>query len=145
MKIALAFTLAAATLCGALAPALAQSEDAKQKIAALKPAGFPSQPIEINVVYPAGGGMDLNARLVGKFFEKWTGNTAIVNNRTGGAGLVGHTFLATQAENDGHTVGVIANLMFADAMLRAQNRWKYTDLEPIAYLNSDGQIGRAHV
>ena len=116
----------------------AQSEaDIKAKIQSLKPKDFPTQAIEINVVYPAGGGMDINAQLVAKYFEKWSGAKTLVNNRTGGAGLVGHTFLATQASNDGQTIGVIANLMFADAWLR-QNRWKETDLEPIAYLNSDG-------
>lgn len=119
-------------------PAHAQSSaDAKAEIEKLKPKDFPTQPIEINVVYPAGGGMDINARLVAKFFEKWTGAKTLVNNRTGGAGLVGHTFLASQAQADGYTAGVIANLMFADAWLR-QNRWKETDLEPIAYLNSEG-------
>ena len=30
--------------------------------------------------------------------------------------------------------------MWGDAMLRAQNRWAYTDLEPIGYINSDALI-----
>lgn len=120
------------------APAFAQDAKTKDAIAALKPKDFPTQPIDITVVYPAGGGMDINARLVGKFFDKWTGQSHVVNNRTGGAGLVGHTYLATQAKNDGYTVGVIANLMFADAMLRSQGRFTPSDLEPIAYLNADG-------
>lgn len=112
----------------------------QQRINELKPADFPSETIEINVVYPAGGGMDINARVLARVFERVTGNKVIVNNRTGGAGLVGHAYLASQAPKDGHTVGVIANLMFADAMLRAEGAWSHTDLEPIAYLNSDGLI-----
>jgi tripartite-type tricarboxylate transporter receptor subunit TctC len=131
--------VAAAMLVAPLAPAWAQSADAtKAAIAKAKPANFPSQPLEITVVYPAGGGMDINARLVARFVEKWTGERVLVNNRTGGAGLVGHTWLATQAPKDGHSVGVIASLIFADAMLRAGNRWSHTDLEPLAYLNSEG-------
>ncbi len=110
----------------------------KDAVAALKPKDFPSQPLEIVVVYPAGGGMDLNARLLSKYFEKVTGAGTVVNNKTGGAGLVGHTYLATQADKEGQTVGVIANLVFADAWMRAKGRWAETDLEPIAYLNSDG-------
>lgn len=120
------------------APAFAQDAKTREAIAALKPKDFPTQPIDITVVYPAGGGMDINARLVGKFFDKWTGQSHVVNNRTGGAGLVGHTYLATQAKNDGYTVGVIANLMFADALLRSQGRFQPSDFEPIAYLNADG-------
>ena len=72
-----------------------------------------------------------------KYFEKWTGEKSIVNNRTGGAGMVGHTYLATQAPKDGHTVGIVANLLFADSMLRAQGRWTYNDFDAIAYLNAD--------
>ena len=92
------------------------------------------------MVYPAGGGMDVTARLLAKHVEKWSGDKIVVNNRTGGAGMVGHAYLATQAKPDGYTVGVIANLMWGDAMLRAQGRWAYTDLEPIGYLNSDPLI-----
>jgi tripartite-type tricarboxylate transporter receptor subunit TctC len=89
-------------------------------------------------VYPAGGGMDINARLIARQVEKVSGAGTVVNNRVGGAGLVGHTYLTTQAPNDGYTVAVIANLIFADSMLRAKDRWSYTNLEPIAFLNTEG-------
>ena len=134
MKRAIAFALLAALLA---TPAAAQSGDAKADLAKLKPKDFPTGPIEYTVVYPAGGGMDVTARLLAKHVEKWSGDKIVVNNRTGGAGMVGHSYLATQAKPDGYTVGVLANLMWGDAMLRAQGRWSYTDLEPIGYLNSD--------
>lgn len=124
-----AFALAAAVA----APLVAQTADPK----AVKPKDFPTQPIEYVVVYPAGGGMDVTARLLAKYVEKATGDKILVNNRTGGAGMVGHSYLATQAKPDGYTVGVLANLVWGDAMLRAQGKWAYTDLEPIGYLNSD--------
>lgn len=134
MKGTLALALFAALLA---APAAAQSGDAKAELAKLKPKDFPSGPIEYTVVYPAGGGLDVTARLLAKHVEKWSGDRIVVNNRTGGAGMVGHAYLATQAKPDGYTVGVLANLVWGDAMLRAQGRWAYTDLEPIGYLNSD--------
>jgi tripartite-type tricarboxylate transporter receptor subunit TctC len=130
--------MAAVLTLGGWPSAEAQSPDAKARIARLKPKDYPSEPIEVNVVYPAGGGMDINARLAAKYFEKYTGAQAIVNNRTGGGGLVGHTWLANQAAADGYTVAVIANLIFADSMLRAQGRWSHEKLEPIAFLNSEG-------
>ena len=133
-RIALALAIAAA-LCPAAV--LAQSNDPKAELAKLKPQDFPIQPIEFTVVYPAGGGMDVAARLLGKYVEKVSGDRIIVNNRTGGAGMVGHAYLATQAKPDGYTVGTLANLVWGDAMLRAQGRWAYTDLEPIAYVNTD--------
>jgi tripartite-type tricarboxylate transporter receptor subunit TctC len=128
--------IACAVIAGLFAaPALAQ--DPKAELAKLKPKDFPTQPIEYTVVYPAGGGMDVTARLLAKYVEKWSGDRIIVNNRTGGAGMVGHSYLATQAKPDGYTVGVLANLVWGDAMLRAQGRWSMNDLEPIGYLNSD--------
>lgn len=130
---ALAFALVAALFA---TPAAAQG-DAKADLAKLKPKDFPTQPVEFTVVYPAGGGMDVTARLLAKYVEKWSGERIIVNNRTGGAGMIGHSYLATQAKPDGHTVGVIANLVWGDAMLRAQGRWSLNDLEPIGYLNTD--------
>lgn len=120
------------------APAAAQ--EAKAKLAALKPKDFPSQQIEMTVVYPAGGGMDVNARLLAKYFEKHTDQKVLVNNRTGGAGLIGHTYLATQAKNDGYTVGIVASLLFGDAMLRSGGRWSMDNFEPIGYLNGDSML-----
>jgi len=125
------FAVALALAAAVAAPAAAQDPKA------IKPKDFPTQPIEYVVVYPAGGGMDVTARLLAKYVEKATGDKILVNNRTGGAGMVGHTYLATQAKPDGYTVGVLANLVWGDAMLRAQGKWAYTDLEPIGYLNSD--------
>jgi tripartite-type tricarboxylate transporter receptor subunit TctC len=131
---------AAAASAAAPAPRPASAQDAagalRQRVAALKPAGFPSQPIEMVVVYPAGGGMDITARVVQRFFERVTGERSFVNNRTGGAGLVGHTWLATQAPADGHALGIVANLIFSDAR-RSQGRWNWTDLDHIAWLNAE--------
>jgi tripartite-type tricarboxylate transporter receptor subunit TctC len=125
------FAVALALAAAVAAPAAAQDPKA------VKPKDFPTQPIEYVVVYPAGGGMDVTARLLAKYVEKATGDKILVNNRTGGAGVVGHTYLATQAKPDGYTVGVLANLVWGDAMLRSQGKWAYTDLEPIGYLNTD--------
>jgi tripartite-type tricarboxylate transporter receptor subunit TctC len=129
---ALLFALVATFAAGSVS-----AQDPKAALAKLKPKDFPNQPIEYTVVYPAGGGLDAIARLLAKHVEHWSGDRVLVNNRTGGAGMVGHTYLATQAKPDGHTLGVLANLVWGDAMLRAQGKWSHTDLEPIAYLNSD--------
>ena len=138
-------SVALALLIALIATPAAAQGDAKAELAKLKPRDFPTQPIEFTVVYPAGGGMDVTGRLLAKYVEKWSGDRILVNNRTGGAGMVGHSYLATQAKPDGYTVGVLANLVWGDAMLRAQGRWSLNDLEPIGYLNSDALtwVGRA--
>jgi len=124
-----------AALCATLS--LSVSAQSAAEVAKLKPAGFPDQPIEYTVVYPAGGGMDITARLLGKYAEKASGDKILVNNRTGGAGVVGHAYLATQAKPDGYSVGILGNMVWGDAMLKAQGKWSLSDLESIAYINSD--------
>ena len=52
--------------CSVATPAAAQSGDPKADLAKLKPKDFPVGPIEYTVVYPAGGGMDVTARLLAK-------------------------------------------------------------------------------
>ena len=58
----------------ALAFAAVAAPAAAQDPKAIKPKDFPTQPIEYVVVYPAGGGMDVTARLLAKYVEKATGD-----------------------------------------------------------------------
>jgi tripartite-type tricarboxylate transporter receptor subunit TctC len=112
--------------------------DAKAKLKTIKPKDFPTEPITFVVVYPAGGGMDVTARMLAKYVEKYIDNRVVVENRTGGTGLVGHTYLTTQAKNDGYTVGILAGSYFwLDDLLRSQGKWSYKTMEPIAYINED--------
>ncbi len=130
---------AAALLLGAgAAPAaFGQQPAAVAGFQALKPADFPTKPIEFVVTFPAGGGMDIAARILARHVERITGHRIIVTNRTGGSGMVAHAFLARQAPADGYTVGVIANGVFSDSLLRSEGRWSHTDLTPIAFINTD--------
>ncbi|MCD0502509.1 Bug family tripartite tricarboxylate transporter substrate binding protein [Bordetella petrii] len=89
-----------ALLCGAVglacatAPALAAPQDA---------AGYPSRPINLVVPYPAGGGTDTIARLVGKHLGERLGVPVIVENKPGASGIVGNDQVA-KAQPDGHTL-----------------------------------------
>ncbi|MBI2216744.1 MAG: tripartite tricarboxylate transporter substrate binding protein [Candidatus Rokubacteria bacterium] len=122
-------------LLGAV-PAFADSvAETRSRLAALKPADYPTQPIEFVVVYPAGGGMDTTARLLAKYVEKYADHRVIVVNKTGGAGFIGHTYLATQAKNDGYTVGILANGAWTDAILKAKGKWSHTNFEAVSFVN----------
>jgi putative tricarboxylic transport membrane protein len=116
--------------------ACAQGDD-RARLQALKPKDYPTQPIELVVVYPAGGGMDVTARLLAKYVEKHTDQRVIVVNRTGGAGLIGHTYLAMQAKNDGYTVGIVSNAFWTDELTRAKGKWSHGDMTPLAFVNYD--------
>lgn len=121
-----------------IAGTAAAQGDPKAKLQALRPKDYPTQPIEFVVVYPAGGGMDVTARVLAKYVEKYIDSRVIVVNKTGGAGLIGHTYLATQAQNDGYTVGILANPFWAaDELIRAKGRWTIKDMTPVGFINYD--------
>jgi len=64
---------------------------------------FPSRSITIIVPYPAGGPTDVLARLVAQHAATDLGQSVQVDNRGGGAGVIG-SVAAMRAEPDGHTL-----------------------------------------
>ncbi len=64
---------------------------------------FPTKPVRIIVGYPAGGGVDMAARLVGQALgEEWK-STVVIDNRPGAAGGIG-TEMTSRAPADGYTL-----------------------------------------
>src|SRR4051812_2374889 len=66
-------------------------------------AAWPSRPIHILVGYPAGGGVDLVARLLGEPLKANLGQTVIVENRPGASAMIAAQAVATAAP-DGYTL-----------------------------------------
>ncbi|MBN8965955.1 MAG: tripartite tricarboxylate transporter substrate binding protein [Rhizobiales bacterium] len=88
-----------ATLAGLAGLAVSRPVDAAPDNA---PA-FPSRPISIVVPYPAGGPVDVMARLIAQSVGNGLGQPITVDNRGGGAGTIG-SFAVARAEPDGHTL-----------------------------------------
>ena len=93
---------AAMLICGvstlhAVAPASAQA--------------FPTKPVRIIVAFPAGGGTDIVARVLGQKLAEYWGQQVLVDNRAGASGTIG-TELAAKAAADGYTwfMGTMGNL-----------------------------------
>jgi tripartite-type tricarboxylate transporter receptor subunit TctC len=83
-------TVLAALACVAFAtPAFAQT--------------YPSKPIHLIVPYPAGGGTDFFARLVGQKMQELIGQPVVVENKPGAATNLGADFVA-KAQPDGYTI-----------------------------------------
>lgn len=94
---------AATTVAAALsAPAIAQ-------------APWPNKPIKIIVTYPPGGLTDVFARAYGDYVSQKTGQSVVVENKTGAAGAIGAE-LVKQAPPDGYT------LMFTNSTTMMQNK-----------------------
>jgi tripartite-type tricarboxylate transporter receptor subunit TctC len=67
---------------------------------------YPDRPIRIIVPFPAGDGIDLQARLIGqRLTERW-GQQVLIDNRPGAGTLIG-TEAATKAPGDGYTLLVV--------------------------------------
>jgi tripartite-type tricarboxylate transporter receptor subunit TctC len=64
---------------------------------------FPSHPIRLITPYPPGGSTDLVARLVGPKLGSSLGQPVIIENRPGGAGMIGCELVA-RAAPDGYTL-----------------------------------------
>lgn len=64
---------------------------------------FPSRSLRIVVTFPAGGNADTMARLIGDKLSQSFGQTVIVENKPGGATIVG-TGSVVQAPADGYTL-----------------------------------------
>ena len=88
----LSLTCSALLLTTAL-PAAAQTTD------------YPNHPVKVMVALPAGGGVDMIARLVGQKLAVTTGQPFVVDNRAGASGRIGLPLVA-KALPDGYTLTV---------------------------------------
>jgi len=64
---------------------------------------YPTKPIRFIVPFPAGGGADIFARLVGRKLGENMGQRWVVDNRAGASGIIGCEYVARSAP-DGYTL-----------------------------------------
>lgn len=89
----------AVLLAGAGAPAWAQDT-------------YPERPMRLIVPYPAGGGADLLARIVGKALTASLGQSVVVENRPGANGAVGAREAASLPA-DGYTMLLVTDGLYS--------------------------------
>ena len=69
---------------------------------------FPSRPIRFVVPFPAGGPVDLTARLLAQYLRPSLNETVLVDNRAGAATIIG-TEIVARSSPDGHTWLISSN------------------------------------
>jgi tripartite-type tricarboxylate transporter receptor subunit TctC len=97
-------------------------------------ANYPSRPIKIISSSPAGGGVDLSARIVADHLQKLWGQPVTVENRTGGSNNIAGEAVA-RSEPDGYTLlATPPNIVTANAALFKNLNYDPAALEPVAIL-----------
>ena len=67
---------------------------------------YPQRPVRLIVPYAPGGGTDVFSRLLAAQIEREFGQTLIIDNRAGGASVIG-TQVVANAQPDGYTIGMV--------------------------------------
>jgi tripartite-type tricarboxylate transporter receptor subunit TctC len=94
-------------------------------------AGYPERPIRILVGYPAGGGVDLVARLLGEPMRAAFNQTVIVENRPGASAMLAAQAVAT-AGPDGYTLLASAAGEIATNQHLYKDKMSYDPLRQLA-------------
>jgi len=93
--------------------------------------GYPAKPIRLVVPFPAGGSVDMVARMVGKRLGENLGQPVIVDNRAGASGNIGMDTVA-KSPPDGYTLLMASAALTANAHLYAKMPFDpLKDLQPV--------------
>jgi len=93
---------------------------------------YPTRPIAIVVPFPAGGNIDALARILARQLSERLGQPVIVENRTGGGGVIGTASVA-RAAPDGYTLLMApAATMAIDVNLKTLAYDPVVDFVPLA-------------
>ncbi len=103
-------------------------------LAAQAQQAWPSKPIRWVVAYPAGGGSDFLARQLAPQIGKQLGQTLVIENRPGAAGMIG-TDAAAKSAPDGYTIvtGDNGAMVFNSAMYK-KVPYSPSDLAPVGFM-----------
>jgi tripartite-type tricarboxylate transporter receptor subunit TctC len=97
---------------------------------------YPSRPVTFVVPYTAGSQTDSVARLIGQYLQEALGQTFVIENKTGGSGVVAALAVA-HAQPDGYTLMVTTNTTHS----AAPGLFKTLPYDPIKDFTPIAEIG----
>ena len=98
---------------------------------------WPVKPVRIIVPFAAGGGTDIQGRLLGKKFYESLGQSFVVDNRPGASGIIG-VELAAKSPADGYTLLFVSASMSVNVPLYGKRMTvdPRRDLAPVSWISS---------
>jgi tripartite-type tricarboxylate transporter receptor subunit TctC len=99
---------------------------------------YPSKPVTVIVPQAAGGANDAIARVIAQKLTEQTGQSFIVDNRTGAGGNVGAA-AAAKTKADGYTLMLTAD----SVMVINPSLYKHTGFDPVKDFEAIGTVGTA--
>src|SRR6266545_2653171 len=101
---------------------------------------YPTRPVRIVVGFPAGGGSDITARLMGQWLSERLGQPFVVENRPGAA-----TNIATEgvvrAPADGYTLLLVGAPHVINATLYDKLNYNFLrDIAPVASISREASV-----
>src|SRR5438046_1739938 len=104
---------------------------------------WPSKPIRWIVPFPPGGPADVVTRLVSAKLAERVGQPAIVENRGGAGGNVGHE-AAAKAAPDGYTVVFVVPAIITNPFFLKASIDPFKELAPVIHLDSASMVLLTH-
>jgi tripartite-type tricarboxylate transporter receptor subunit TctC len=98
---------------------------------------WPSKAVRVVVPFGAGGGTDIQARLLAQKFQASMGQNFLVDNRSGAAGLIGAELVA-KSPGDGYNILFTTASLAINVTLHSKRMAfdAYTDLVPVSWVSS---------
>ena len=100
---------------------------------------YPAKPIRLIVPYPAGGGTDTIARLIGTQLTQRWGQPVVVENKPGASGILGNDLVA-KAPGDGYTVLMGITAVVQIPALYKKVPYKLADLTPVSQIAKSADL-----
>src|SRR6516225_1416883 len=93
---------------------------------------YPTRPIKLIAPFPAGGSIDLTARLIGQWLTERLGQQLVIENRSGAGGNIA-TEAVVRAAPDGYTLLYVTTANASNATLYDKLNFNFVrDIAPIA-------------
>ena len=105
---------------------------------------YPTRPVRIIVGFPAGGGVDINARLIGQWLSERLGQPFVIENRPGAGSNIG-TEAVVNATPDGYTLLLATIPNAVNATLYEKLNYNFIrDIAPIASISRVPNVMAVH-